>query len=125
MSGKIEGVKRIVISLLFSLLTFYAVFSGLLDAADKTAEDFLYHLPDGTTEKIKIIKIDDKSISELGNYEEWDRGIYADLVRTLCVSEDIKPAVIGFDVLFSSDYGNDHYLFPDSGIEAFGWFFAV
>lgn len=100
-------MKRVLISLLFAAAAFCTVFFDRFGAADKTAEDFLYHRPDGTTEKIKIIKIDDKSINALGNYEDWDRSIYADLVNTLCVSEDIKPAVIGFDVLFGSDYGTE------------------
>ena len=107
MTEKIDLIKRIFISLFFALLVFGIVSSGIFDAVDKTTEDILYHHPGGTTEKIKIIKIDDKSINELGNYDEWDREIYASLVRTLCVSDDIKPAVRGFDVLFSGDYGSE------------------
>ena len=96
-------MKRMIIALIFALLTFGAVLSGLTDIIDKNIEDFLYHNPTGVSEKIKIIKIDERSISELGAYESWDRDMYARLVETLCVSEDIKPAVIGFDILFSNE----------------------
>ena len=100
-------MKRIIISLLFSLLTFGAVFSGITDMIDKSIEDFLYHNPTGVSERIKIIKIDERSLSELGAYEDWDRDMYARLVETLCLSEDMKPAVIGFDILFSNERGDE------------------
>ena len=100
-------MKKIVIALIFALLTFGAVLSGITDLLDKNIEDFLYHNPTGVSEKIKIIKIDDRSISELGAYESWDRDMYAKLVETLCASDDVRPAVIGFDILFSNEYGNE------------------
>lgn len=100
-------MKRAVISVFFALAAFLAAFFGIFGTADRFAEDFLYHHPAGTSERIKIIKIDDKTISALGNYEDWDRDVYARLVSTLMVSDDVKPAVIGFDILFGADYGND------------------
>ena len=100
-------MKKVIVPLIFALLTFVAVLSGLTDIIDKNLEDVLYHNPAGVSEKIKIIKIDERSISELGSYENWDRDIYAKLVETLCVSDDIKPAVIGFDILFSNEYDSD------------------
>lgn len=108
LTGK-EGnaVSRIIVSLIFALLTFGAVLFGWSDMIDKSAEDFLYHRPAGVSEKIKIIKIDERSISELGPYESWDRDMYARLVEQLCVSDEVRPAVIGFDVLFSSEYDNE------------------
>ncbi len=95
-------MKKIILTLLFAAVTFFCIFFGWTDVVDRNAEDFLYHHPGGTSDKIKIIKIDDKSINELGDYGTWGRGIYAQLVETLCVSEDVKPAVIAFDVLFDS-----------------------
>ena len=100
-------MKRIITSLIFALLTFGTVLFGLADMIDKSLEDFLYHHPAGVSEKIKIIKIDERSISELGSYENWDRDMYTRLVETLCVSDEIRPAVIGFDILFSSEHGSE------------------
>lgn len=96
------NMRKFFVALGFAALTFFSVFYGWADVVNKNAEDFLYHRPSGTSDKIKIIKIDDRSINALGDYADWDRGIYADLVETLCVSENIRPAVITFDVLFSS-----------------------
>lgn len=96
-------LKRICSCLLFGVLAFTGVFSGVLDAADKSAEDMLYHRPGKIDAKIKIVKIDDRTMNRLGEFSSWDRDIYADLVETLCVSEEIRPAVIGFDVLFGDE----------------------
>ena len=95
------GHLRIILtSLILAVFAFLTVFFGWLDVADSSAEDLLYHRASGTSPEIKIITIDDRSLSALGSYGEWDRELYAKLVETLCVSDDIKPAVIGFDVLF-------------------------
>lgn len=80
---------------------------GIFGTADRFAEDYLYHHPSGTSEKIKIIKIDDKTINAMGDFDSWDRDDYADLVEALTVSDNVKPEVIGFDILFSSDFGNE------------------
>ena len=98
-----ERLKRIGAAAVLALLAFAAVYFGWLDVPDSAAEDLLYHRAGGTSSDIKIIAIDDKSISELGSYESWNRGMYALLVEKLCVSDDIKPAVIGFDVLFDGE----------------------
>ena len=70
---------------------------------DKGVEDVLYHNADTVSSKIRIIKIDDKTMNQLGEYTDWDRSIYGKLVEKLNVSEDARPAVIGFDVLFGSE----------------------
>ena len=75
----------------------------MFGSLDKMLEDNLYHNPGNINEKIRIIKIDDKTMNRLGDFSEWDRNVYADLVETICVSEDIRPAVIGFDILFTSE----------------------
>ncbi|MBQ2824037.1 MAG: adenylate/guanylate cyclase domain-containing protein [Oscillospiraceae bacterium] len=101
------GIKRVITAVIFAIAAFLVLFSDLTDAVDRTAEDIFYHTPSGTTDKIKIIKIDDKSINALGDFEKWDRGVYAQLIEKLCVSEEIKPAVIGLDVIFSSENNDE------------------
>lgn len=95
-------IKRFLISLIPAIMAFLTAYFGWLDIVDASAEDFLFHNAGGTNPDIKIITIDDRSLSELGSYEDWNRGVYAELVEKLCVSDEIKPAVIGFDVLFDS-----------------------
>lgn len=96
-------LKNIFIGIIGSIITFFLIFSGVLRSADKAAEDVLYHHPSSTDTQIKIIKIDDRTMNQLGDYSTWNRDVYADLLKTLCVSDNCSPAVIGMDVLFSGE----------------------
>ena len=96
-------MKRALTCLICGVIAFCAVFFGVFGTLDKTAEDMLYHKPGNVNSKIRIIKIDDRTMNKLGDFSLWDRDVYADLVETLCVSEKVRPAVIGFDILFSSE----------------------
>lgn len=96
-------MKKFIGCVLCAIIAFLAVFVGVFDTTDKFVEDKLYHNPSEVSSKIRIIKIDDKTLNKLGDFLSWDRGVYADLIEKLCVSSDVKPAVIGFDILFSSE----------------------
>lgn len=99
---------------MLAALAFFTVFFGWLDVPDSSTEDLLYHRASGTSPQIKIITIDDQSLSALGSYGEWDRGMYTRLVETLCVSDEIKPAysfwyswkIGGFETVSFSDVLN-------------------
>ena len=96
-------MKKYIICVLCAIIAFLAVFTNFSRTTDKFVEDKIYHNPEVVDSKIRIIKIDDKTMNKLGNFLSWDRGVYADLVEKLYVSEDVKPAVVGFDILFSSE----------------------
>ena len=98
-----KHLKRILASLLAGVIAFSAVYFNLLSMVDKTAEDILYHKSSSTETKIRIIKIDDKTMNELGDISTWDRSVYTKLLDVLNVSEEIAPAVVGFDILLSSE----------------------
>lgn len=96
-------MKKYIICVLCAIIAFLAVFTNFSRTTDKFVEDKIYHNPEVVDSKIRIIKIDDKTMNKLGNFLSWDRGVYADLIEKLNVSEDVKPAVVGFDILFSSE----------------------
>jgi len=100
---KVMKVKRLLVCLLCGVLTFLGVYTNSLKTVDKTAEDILYHHADTIASNIKIIKLDDKTMNQMGDFSTWQRDVYAELVEKLCVSEEIRPAVIAFDILFSSE----------------------
>jgi len=52
---------------------------------------------------VVIIGIDDRAMDELGPFSTWGRGKIAELIRTLNVSEDIRPAAICLDIVFSGE----------------------
>lgn len=58
---------------------------------DKTAEDVLYHRAGTMEGKIKIIKIDDKSMNKMGDFSTWNRDVWADLVNYLAVVDRVEP----------------------------------
>lgn len=97
------SMKRIISLTVCAIISFCCSFFGVFGSLDKYAEDMLYHNPSSTDSRIRIIKIDERTMNEYGDYTQWDRGMYARLVDTLCVSESIRPAVIGFDILFSDE----------------------
>ena len=96
-------MKKYIGCAICAIITFLAVVTSFLGTTDKLVEDKLYHNPGTVSSKIRIIKIDDKTMNKLGDFLSWDRGVYADLLETLYVSDDVKPAVVGFDILFSSE----------------------
>lgn len=96
-----KAVRKYIVYVLCSVLVFMLAFFDVLSVYDKYVEDILYHHAGSVSNKIRIIKIDEKTMNVLGDFSEWDRSVYAKLVDTLTVSDEIKPAVIGFDVLFS------------------------
>lgn len=94
--------KRLLICLLCGVLAFLGVYTDGLKSIDKVAEDVLFHKAENIAGNIKIIKIDDKTMNQMGDFSTWQRDVYAELVETLCISEEIRPAVIAFDMLFNS-----------------------
>lgn len=101
----IENVTLRKIAAVFSagILAFLFTLSGLTASIDKNVEDILYHRAGSADSRIRIISIDDRSMKALGDFSDWDRGIYAELVETLCSDHETMPAVIGFDVLFTGE----------------------
>ncbi len=68
---------------------------------DMGVSDLLNQKESVTNKKIYIIGIDDKTLEEYGPVASWSRDIPARLVEILNGEEGAKPAVIGFDVIYS------------------------
>ena len=99
-----EFIMRKLLTCIFCAgFAFFAAFFNVFEVIDKTAEDMLYHHPGNIDAQIKIIKIDDKTMNQMGEFSTWNRDVYAQLLDMLWVSDDVHPAVIGFDILFSSE----------------------
>lgn len=75
----------------------------LLRSADIKLMDTLTQSPRVINPNIYVIGIDDISLRELGAWNNWDRGIMADMVRTLNADPAARPAVIGIDVSYFSE----------------------
>lgn len=88
-----------IVSVIFGIAVGMAAYFGWFSYAELFYEDILYQQENELNNNIKIIAIDDKTMSELGDYGNWSRQYYADLVNTLNTEEG-KPAVIAFDIMF-------------------------
>lgn len=103
---KNTALRNTIATLTAGIFAFLFTLSGLTATIDKNAEDILYHRAGSGDSRIRIISIDDRSMNALGDFSDWDRSIYAELVETLCSDSASKPAVIGFDILFTGE-GDD------------------
>lgn len=65
-------------------------------------EDVMYQRASSVPENIKIIAVDEKTLTELGPYNQWDRTNFANLVEKLYEDESASPKVLAFDFIFSS-----------------------
>jgi len=98
-----KNLKILIESIIVGLLVFFLTVTNLLSSLDYMLRDRLYQLPRGINSKIKIIGIDEHTLSELGPVQTWSRSTYADLITKLNENPDAKPKLIGFDILFSGE----------------------
>lgn len=103
-----QNIPIIIAAVVFGVLVFLAIYFGSLSYPELFYEDAMYQKGTEINENIKIITIDNATIAEYGDENEWSRSRYSELVNTLCSGES-APSVIAFDIpLFSSrDYKGD------------------
>ena len=90
-----------LISLLIALLAGVAAVKSFPVQLENMAQDKLYQRADSIPDNIKIIAIDEETLSRLGPYANWNRGYFADLLEILNSEETMAPKVIGVDIVFS------------------------
>lgn len=79
------------------------LYLGAAGSWDARISDWLNQKETVTNKKIYVIGIDDKTLGKYGPVNTWSRDIPAKLVETLNVDEKTRPAVIGFDVIYSEN----------------------
>lgn len=98
MKKKIYLQALLVLAISF-LISFYDLFHSI----DRWVMDGVYQTPSGTNNNIRIITIDEKTLGAYGTFSSWSRTKSAELITLLNGSEESKPAVIGFDIMFIGD----------------------
>ena len=101
-------LEAVIVWLLVLLMTI----SNLISPLDYIVKDALYQRPRGVSGDIKISGIDERTLEELGRSGTCARQYYADLLELLNADEASKPAVVGFDIIFSGNV-------DEAGDEAF------
>lgn len=88
------------------LLTLLAA-SGLLYRLDQTVSDALYQERVSQDGEIVLVGMDDRAIEDFGPFTTWTRDIYAQAIETLNADEELRPAAIAIDVLFTGENDPD------------------
>ncbi len=109
-------IKIIIMSLIAATMTAAAA-SGILDRADLAASDAFYQSRSASDGEIVLVGIDQKALEDIGPYNQWGREIIAMALDALNVSEEVRPAVIAIDVLYSGETNAeaDEYLAEAAG----------
>ena len=111
MGKRFKLAIRIICAICFSSLFTFIAWYGLLYVPDAYVSDALYQSTGASDGQIVVIGIDEKALDEIGPLP-WDRSVIADVIMILN-SANVKPAVIGVDVLYSgkgSSPSSDEYL---------------
>lgn len=95
-----------LLKLLICLLLIAIYYFDLLSYLEFKLQDRFYQSPKLIDPRIIVIGIDERTLNELGRFEDWNRQAIADAIRILNSSEEGKPAVIAVDVLFGGESNN-------------------
>ena len=80
---------------------------GLFSSLDNRVSDALYQERRGSGGDIVVIGIDTAALDRLGYPMQWSRGVLARVIRHLNSDPENRPAVIGIDMLFSTESRTD------------------
>lgn len=107
-------IKDIIEACVVFGLVFALTITNLFASADYMLKDFVYQVPRGVSNQIKIIAIDERTLEEFGPIGTWSRQYYADLINKLNEHKDAKPTVIGFDVIFNGNVDDNSQMEGDA-----------
>ncbi|MDE6386839.1 MAG: adenylate/guanylate cyclase domain-containing protein [Lachnospiraceae bacterium] len=99
----LSGIKAAAFTAAVILASLAFLYFGAAGFLDMGISDRLNQRETVTNKKIYIIGIDDKTLEQYGPVNTWSREIPAKLVSTLNAVSDARPAVIGFDVIYSEE----------------------
>lgn len=97
------NIKKYGIYILSTVIFVIIFFSGIFSKLEINLSDFFFQSESALDGNIAIIEIDEKSLEELGPFQSWTRDYMADVINILNSDENVKPAVIGVDIMY---FGN-------------------
>lgn len=103
---KKQRKKKWLGRVLLCLVLIIAYFQNFFSFLEYKLEDRLYQSPGLIDQRIVVIGIDEKTVTEMGPFQQWSRQTMADAITILNSSDEGKPAVIAVDVLFAGESNN-------------------
>lgn len=104
--------NRLITCLIIFAVTFLLVVLQPLSQIDRMITDAAYQRATVIDRQIKIIKIDEKTLAKYGATSNWSRDIPAMLVDKLNESEDYRPTLLVFDIMYigeKDEQGDAHF----------------
>lgn len=95
-----KKIGNILIALIPAILAFFMIMYEPFYSLDAMLCDLLYSQMNGTGDDIKIIAIDEETLSEYGPLNEWSREKAAELIEVLYEDEEKAPSIVAFDLMF-------------------------
>lgn len=95
-----KKTKEILLPLIPTVIMGILLIAKPFYNADVFLCDMAYMDLQGPSPEIKIIGIDEETLTEYGNFSNWSREKSAELVELLCEDEATAPALVGFDIMF-------------------------
>ncbi len=99
----LSGIKAAAVTAAVILTSLAFLYFGTAGNWDMGISDRLNQRETVTNKNIYIIGIDDKTLEQYGPVNTWSREIPAKLVSLLNGADNVRPAVIGFDVIYSEE----------------------
>lgn len=93
--------QNLLLALAAALAVTLLAGTGALRRVDKWAQDALLQRPGIASPEIVVIGIDEASLSALGPYSTWDRGVMAGALEQLAADPAALPAVTAIDTLYA------------------------
>lgn len=113
-----KNIQILIESLFVFLLVYLMTITNFLSSLDHLATDSLYQNPRGISTRIKIIGIDERTLSQYGPVQTWSRQRYGELIEKLNENSEAKPLIIGFDINFSGEVDDGDAYFAEKAAES-------
>ncbi len=106
-----KTLRALAVAIGIVIITMIMSYLDVMRVWDRAASDILNQRGSSVSKNIYIIGIDDKTLQEYGMITDWGRELPGKLVEKLNENPDARPAVIGFDVIYSEsvDEAGDNY----------------
>ncbi len=108
-----KNKKNIAAALVIAIVIFMLVYFKWLASLNLVLQDAVYQRENQAEVSIKIIAIDEKTLEGLGQFENWTRAPYAELIELLNEG-DCAPKAIGLDILLINEKGKEDSLLVDA-----------
>lgn len=102
MKKKMQKKDKIALAV-FLAIGALAVFFEWFYPLDRIVMDRMYQKPSVASEKIKIIRVDEKALKRFGPFSGWDRSRYAKLLKELNREQANRPHSVIFDITYSGN----------------------